>query len=47
MQIESQVSDEMKASYSKGVREYRVRKLRQALNLQRNVLLKKDFDLRG
>ena len=47
VQIETEVSDEMKAGYSKGVREYRVRKLRQTLNLQRNVLLKKDFDLRG
>ena len=45
--IETEVSAETKASYAKQVREYRVRKLRQALNLHRNELLKKDFDQRN
>jgi len=45
-EVVSDPTEEVKQEYSKALQQYRVKKLKNALTIQRNDLLKKDFDQR-
>ena len=47
VQIEEEVTPKAQNEYAKAVREHKLGKLRQFLNSQRNVLLKRDFEARS
>ena len=45
-EVVSDPTEEVKLEYSKPLQQYRVKKLKNALTMMRNDLLKKDFELR-